>query len=506
MKSSILNNRDLQNMAVFLSACEANVVNDIRFARQQIEKELHVIFIIAAVLILLPPTFAHASPHPFLSTHGVVFSTGNKHFSESDFSLSSSVQSIGFKRYYNSQGTATGPVGYGWSTAIAHFSSLAVYDDKIVLVEASGRRIRFISQGADTWVNETGKVCTITLTGSVYELADYDGKTRLYNSSGKMTEERDRNNNSIVFSYSGDQLSGVTDAFGQQLTFIYTNNLISTLSTPVGDFLYSYDGNNNLISIQKPDGTTRQYIYDDPADVHNLTGIVDEQTIRIATIEYDDQDRVVTSSLADGNGQVSIEYLPSYVRKITNSEGEVTTYQLAIENGVARVVSATGPGCSSCGSDDNFTYAYNARQQVEQKTDANGIITTYTYDGEGRRISRTEAATTPQERTVTWTYDPATDRTATISKASISNSGQQSVTSNGYDTDGNLTSRTESGYAGSTPISRTTGYTYDSYGRITSVDGPRTDVADITTSTYYPDSPYLNTVTNGLPYYQLQPV
>ena len=42
-----------------------------------------------------------------------------------------------------------------------------------------------------------------------------------------------------------------------------------------------------------------------------------------------------------------------------------------------------------------------------------------------------------------------------------------------YDAQGNLLSRTKAGYAGTTPISESTTYTYNAMGQLLTVDGAR---------------------------------
>jgi YD repeat-containing protein len=63
------------------------------------------------------------------------------------------------------------------------------------------------------------------------------------------------------------------------------------------------------------------------------------------------------------------------------------------------------------------------------------------------------------------------------------------VTSFTYDASGNLLEKTETGYSGGDPVTRTTTNTYNGLGQITMIDGPRTDVADVTTFEYYPNDP-----------------
>lgn len=102
-------------------------------------------------------------------------------------------------------------------------------------------------------------------------------------------------------------------------------------------------------------------------------------------------------------------------------------------------------------------------------------------------------------------YDPATNQVTTISKPSVANPGQQTVSTMTYDTNGNLLTRKEDGFSDVTAITRTTAYTYNSYGQVTSIDGPRTDANDTVTFSYYPNEEgqgnnrgNLHTVTDAL--------
>jgi YD repeat-containing protein len=60
-------------------------------------------------------------------------------------------------------------------------------------------------------------------------------------------------------------------------------------------------------------------------------------------------------------------------------------------------------------------------------------------------------------------------------------------TSMTYDTHGNLLTRQQSGFSGATAITATTQYTYNAYGQITAIDGPRTDVNDTVSFAYCPN-------------------
>ena len=122
--------------------------------------------------------------------------------------------------------------------------------------------------------------------------------------------------------------------------------------------------------------------------------------------------------------------------------------------------------------------------------------TDYTYDSKGNALTRTDSL----GNVTTWTYHPAFSKVATETVKSVVDPLQNRVITNTYDSvNGNLLTTTETGFLGnSTPYSYSTTYTYDTNGRIKTVDGPRTDVSDVTTYTYDPITGFLTAVTQPL--------
>ena len=462
--------------------------------------------ILAAGLLLLlaPATAALASSQPYISKHGINFGTGNKYHQATDISLAGLDRSFAFTRTYNSQSTKEGGIlGYGWTSSFGEY--LQVETETITLVMSTGRHITFKDDGQGNFINETGKKQVITATADGHKLTQANGAVHSYDSQGKIVRIDYRNNTYKTFSYAGDLLVAVGDTFGRSLTLEYQDGRLLKLSSAAGEFTYSYDANSNLTSVVKPDNTQVEYLYADPSDPHNLTGIIDEAGARALTLTYDNQDRVTSSAFAQDHDQVTISYDSSLERTVTDSKGVPSTFQLEVKHGIVRVASYTGPGCSSCGSSSDTSYIYNDRLQIISSTDGLGRVSKYEYDPNGNKTKVTKAAGTTQEQVTTYTFTPDFNQTASIIRDSVSNPGQQSITSMGYDSIGNLQSRVEVGFSGNDPISRTIGYSYDPYGRITAIDGPRSDVNDITTLSYYANEEvegtnrgFLQSVTNSL--------
>ena len=265
-----------------------------------------------------------------------------------------------------------------------------------------------------------------------FQLTTANRDIHTYDSQGRLTAIAYASGTSINYTYTDNQVTAITDSLGRTLSFTYTNGKLTSLATPAGAIAYSYDGNGNLTAVTRPDNSNQTYEYATSGDIHNLTGIIDAAGIRQQTLTYDSSDRVVTSSLAGNSQSVTIGYPALLTRTVTDAQNVVSTYELDVQQGVARVKSFTGPSCSSCGSDTGASYIYNSRQQVSAITDAKGIITTYTYDTKGNRLTATEASGTALARTTTTTYT-ANNQPATVSVPSVNNPGQQMVTTNTYD-------------------------------------------------------------------------
>ncbi|MFC1824940.1 RHS repeat-associated core domain-containing protein, partial [Thermodesulfobacteriota bacterium] len=423
------------------------------------------------------------------STKGPInFAAGNKYKKQIDLALTGPGLPMGYSRHYNSQKEEDGPLGYGWSGSFSETVTQA--SGKLILLQADGADVHFVDNGQGQYISETDQVRVIESVVDGYRLDEPDGRELIFDSDGRLMQIIDRNGNSQTLGYADGRLSFVEDNYGRRLDFVYNQeNRLATLSSPVGQFSYGYDAQGNLIGVSNPAGTGKTYLYSDPNDPHNLTGIINEKGIRSLTAAYDSQDRAVLSEGAGGFKRVVVAYANNFVRHITDSRGNTTTFKLQVEHGIGRVKSVSGSGCGSCLGSPNTEYGLNNRLWLQNATDANGTITTYTYDARGNILTKTEAAGTPQERTTAYTYHPQYSLVTSITRASVANPGQLAVTTFIYDNNGNLTQKTETGFSGTTPASRITTYAYNSRGQLIRIDGPGTDAADITTFEYYPNDP-----------------
>lgn len=144
-----------------------------------------------------------------------------------------------------------------------------------------------------------------------------------------------------------------------------------------------------------PASITDQYVV---ADIGNSTN--KQPALHF---EYDDLGRAIFSGLS-GRASDTVTYVDANTRVVTNTLGKQATYTFADFEGVKRLQSVTGEPTQNCVSSE-VSYEYDANGNLSRKTQ-NGQMTEYQYDSQNREISRTEAAGTPEARTVTTEYHP----------------------------------------------------------------------------------------------------
>lgn len=328
---------------------------------------------------------------------------------------------------------------------------------------------------------------TPTLTGYLYTT---ENKTKeYYNTSKKLTRIEYQGGEALDLTYDGSgRLSTITDEHGRTITLTYDgSSRVDTAVTPDGTFTYTFDGNNNLTEVEKPDTKTREYHYEDTSFVNALTGITNEDSVRISTWAYDSEGRAVSSEHAGGVDEFTLTYNSDGTITETNPLGKQTIYTYTVINGVRKIIKVDGVASTHCPA-ANKLYTYNSSGYLASKTDWEGNVTNYVHDANGLETSRVEAVGTPEERTITTTWVPSLRLRDVITEAG-------KTTDYGYDADGRMTSVTVTDT--NTSETRTTTYTYWSnstgsggqtiLGRLKEIDGPRTDVTDKTTFTYDSD-------------------
>lgn len=129
---------------------------------------------------------------------------------------------------------------------------------------------------------------------------------------------------------------------------------------------------------------------------------------------------------------------------------------------------------------------WDANGNLETRTDEEGRVTKYTYNATNQRETMIEAFGAPEARLTTYQYvSPDIDLITDTITPSIFD-GEFKAVVNQYDANLNIESVTINGFNElGQAVARVTTFDHDNFGKVTSIDGPRTDVSDITILEYY---------------------
>jgi RHS repeat-associated protein len=375
--------------------------------------------------------------------------------------------------------------------------------------------VSLCSHDVDNKLKLSQEICGFVLTLP-------DGTRENYRLSGQLLNTIDKNANVINYDYRTDgKLGGVTDPFGRALTFDYdASGRLSTVSDAAGQLTsYSYNANNNLIKVTYHDGSAKIYHYENVSFPHHLTGISYVSNTgttsfsyfnsisnlkRFSTYAYDAQGRVVISKheaprtlldIALNRPALSLEEVnltydsatTTTVNKLFGTQ-DVMTFQTnaGVKNLVSKVTQNDGG--------KSLVQAFDANNNLTCRKDEEGRVTTYTYNTSNQRISMMEGqsgdcvnpASTAVTRLTTYQYlAPDLDFVTVVESPSVY-AGVKKRTEINYDNNHNPITITRRGYTpAGAATARTVTLGYNGFGQVTSIDGPRTDVSDIETFTYF---------------------
>jgi RHS repeat-associated protein len=445
----------------------------------------------------------------------VNISNGNKYEDELDYQSQGQFP-LTFHRYYNSASFGgDGTIGVQWTHTFSR--SLTLQSSAEVKLFRDDGGIQYFYQCGNLWcptLDETGTLIkNVDSNGHAlsWQYTDEHEVIEIYNVDGTLHSETNRNGLRHVLVYDGiDRLSTITDSSGRQLILTYNSaNQVAQLQTPDGEITtYAYDTSGNLSSVTYPGNTTRTYFYNESGDVGSgagpnlLTGIQDEVGQRFATFQYDGQSRATVSEHANGAGLIQLTYNANGSTAVLDASGGSKTYAFQTVQNVNHTSTVNGPACANCGINSN--YAYNPAGDLTSVVDFNGNTTLYSIDTAHLEESRVEASGSNVQRTIStqWNIPLRVPLTRTVSDVNgnvtrsvgwVYNSAGQPLARCDIDPSqaaGYICATTGTPPAG---VRRWT-FSYCTavdttqcpiVGLLLSVDGPRTDVADVTTYAYY---------------------
>jgi YD repeat-containing protein len=348
----------------------------------------------------------------------------------------------------------------------------------------------------NVWQGDPDSDISIQEQSSGFLLTRSNGKIENYDNNGKLVSEIDTHGKQTSYTYdNSDQLIQVVDHYGHQLSLSYDQGRLKTVTAPDGSvFSYNYDLLNNLESVVYPDDTAsdddnpvKTYHYDNQDFPNHLTGITDENDDRLSFYEYDNTGRAISTKWAQTTNlnhqkQFTIDYSQGPDRSIvTDAEGTQEEWQFERRLGVNKLISKT-----NLIDNISITQTWDTNGNKLTRTDAEGQTTKYTYNTHNQKISKVEAFGTSEARTTSYEYvSDDIDLVNRTIEPSIYSSNTKTTIHN-YGPNLILNSMTLSGFTQQgSPVTRSHSFGYDSLGKITLIDGPRTDLNDYTHIRYY---------------------
>ncbi|QQQ00876.1 RHS repeat-associated core domain-containing protein [Lysobacter enzymogenes] len=430
-------------------------------------------------------------------------STGDKMQPEPDFDLGW----ISFTRYFHSLTTTPmSSFGDGWTHS--HNLRLTAGEDPtsssgaihVGLIEADGSQLSFTEIG-NAYEADNGSGDRVVKDSGLWYLYRGD-RVLLFDADGRLKEQQFEDGTGLTYAYDGmSRLSAITHSSGRSLTFEYAgDNRVAPLSAirSAGAALatYTYTTAGQVETVTYADAKTRRYHYEDTRFPRYLTGVTGEDEQRYSTFAYDAKGRVISSQHAGGADGVALSYPATGGTVVTDALGEVTTFGLTGDTTAPPKINGINNTSGTAATTYNDE-ATDFRRRVASITDRKGTETRYAY-AEGldpdtydpNRIETiTEAYGKPEQRVRTVVTDTKSNR---LSQTTIGNrltrinrnSRMQPDTVTVRDTATNAARTTTYAYCESADVSAANS-ACPILGLLKSVDGPRTDVSDVTTFEYY---------------------
>jgi YD repeat-containing protein len=471
-------------------------------------------------------------------------SIGNEYRNDVDFESGQ----LSFQRFYNSDATtAVSSLGKQWRHSYARSIVFKATSGLAIANRQDGRQLAF-TQVSGQWLPDADVPDRLTeqtdSNGQLLGWLYFNATTRdqeSYDQNGTLTSIVDLNGQVTTLAYSTSStpsnvapaaglLVTVTDPRGRTLNFSYNSaSQLVTVTQPDGGVLaYAYDTSGRLTSVTYPDKTSRQYLYNESsltsgASLPNaLTGDVDETGTRLTSIGYNASGKAISSMLNTNVATTQVVYNANGTASVTYPTGVQATLGFVAPNGTMHANSIDKPCGALCGQ-PNTAATFDSNGYPASTTDFNGNIIKTTYDANGLLDQQIDASGTTSQRATNFTWNTALRIPLTRSVLDA-NGNTVSSTQWVYNSIGQTLARCEidpgnsaaSGYACSNTGTVPGGVRRWTYTYCTAVDttqcpivglmltstGPRTDIAQTTTYSYYMASSATNCGTPGAACYQ----
>ena len=353
---------------------------------------------------------------------------GNQVLAYRDLAFPGDELRFNFIRVYNSLDPYSGPLGRGWTHTYNIFLRVGT-SGLISLKEADGREISYVCpDGSGPCASQTKGIFAELEknAGGSFVLTRKNHNRLFFSASGQLMKIADQNGRALTCTYSGDNLTQITDPVGRIFDLAYddlSNHLVNVTDLYGRQLIYGYNDSGQLISYIDPMHGETMYTYDDGG---RLIAARQQNNFFSLKNTYDSQGRVSSQQNPAGFWttveKCSAPWLdpaflttaascpaitactaasPCTATTFKDPLGRRTTHVYDNKSRLIRIIDALG-GITSYGYDDSFNrtsitdplchttaFTHDALGNVISVTDAEGAVSFFTYDGSNNRLTST---------------------------------------------------------------------------------------------------------------------
>ena len=462
-------------------------------------------------------------------------SSGNKYQQEDDYPDN---RWLTFRRFYNSISpeSAVTEMGLGWRHSFDRSLTFSGSPATRIILSRPDGSTEFFTKANGVWTT-TLAVDTLTELENTQGVATgytlFVGESRnteTYDSAGKLLTILGEDGQGAKLAYSTSStpsaiaprpglLLSVTDPNGRELKFTYTSyGYINQITLPDGGTLqYAYTlapatFDYILVSVTYPNTKTRQYFYTAETSSYEyppaLEEIRDEAGNGYAYTNYDSYSRADAAGFYDGPhsvGTTQITYNSDGTSTVQYPLGQTAISSFSHANGINEVTSVSAQCGLSCAQPWR-THGYDANGFPASYTDFNGNTKTTQYSASGLLETEVDGSGSVNQRSIVTTWNNTLRKP--LSRVVKDASGNLAAKTDWiYNTLGDVQAKCEvdsnvsaaAAYTCSATGTPPAGvrrwvYTYcmtinatqcPIIGLLLQVNGPRTDVSDVTKYAYY---------------------
>lgn len=287
--------------------------------------------------------------------------------------------------------------GGAWTSFIrdgsGNYAPDADVSDRLIPISAGWRYFDAAERSEETY-DSLGKLLTVAYANGAtlsYTYSDTSTPIAVAPVAGLLIRVQDQLGRSVQFQY--EQPSGVITPRVQKI--------VDPNAQVIGAL---YDASNNLSQLNWPDGKIRRYLYERSDIAWAVTGIVDENTSRLATYAYDALGRATDTQWAGGVDHFSATYTTPptwnivetydsvagvvwrdhYWQQpqgtvITRPSGSTSSLSAALVQGMPRLTSQSQPAGSGCQASMS-AQSYDPNGNLASRDDFNGTRACYASD------------------------------------------------------------------------------------------------------------------------------